>query len=152
MDWPRSLVHMDIITFSHFSEMLGPGLRLYMWLYDKGKKSKVSAPPHFYYMITYVLKVVNHEPRFHTNMKMTFLLTLNKYWRKSRNLCSRWLFISITHTSDRLCCYDTMKTLSLFSVVLGDSQAMAAWRKLTTVEIFSMGFRMNRSELERGTI
>jgi len=47
-------------------EMTGPGPRVYMWLDDKGKKSKLSAPQYVDYVMTYVQKVVNDETVFPT--------------------------------------------------------------------------------------
>lgn len=47
-------------------EMIGPGPRVYMWLDDRGKKSKLSAPQYVDYVMTYVQKTVNDETVFPT--------------------------------------------------------------------------------------
>lgn len=47
-------------------EMTGPGPRIYMWLDERGKKSKLSAPQYVDYVMTFVQKVVNDETVFPT--------------------------------------------------------------------------------------
>ena len=40
---------------------VGPGQRTYMWVDEKGKKSKLSAPQYVDYVMTYV-QVSHHSP------------------------------------------------------------------------------------------
>lgn len=56
----------EFCTLTTCPEMTGPGPRVYMWLDDRGKKSKLSAPQYVDYVMTYVQKVVNDETMFPT--------------------------------------------------------------------------------------
>merc|ERR1712025_654459 len=74
-------------------EMTGPGPRLYMWLDDKGKKSKLSAPQYVDYVMTYVQKVVDDETVFPTKHGNEFPANFEVVLRKVQKL----LFHVIAH-------------------------------------------------------
>lgn len=56
----------EFCTLSSCPDMLLPGPRQCMWVDDKGKKSRVSAPQYVDYVMTFVQKVVNDESMFPT--------------------------------------------------------------------------------------
>merc|ERR1712079_74894 len=74
-------------------EMTGPGPRVYMWLDDKGKKSKLSAPQYVDYVMTYVQKVVNDEAMFPTKHGNEFPANFDQVLRKIQKL----LFHVVAH-------------------------------------------------------
>ena len=67
--------------------------RLYMWLDDKGKKSKISAPQYVDYVMTYVQKVVNDEATFPTKHGNEFPANFDQVLRKIQKL----LFHVVAH-------------------------------------------------------
>ena len=74
-------------------EMVGPGPRTYMWLDDKGKKSKLSAPQYVDYVMTYVQKVVNDESVFPTKHGNEFPANFETVLKKVQKL----LFHVVAH-------------------------------------------------------
>ena len=74
-------------------EMVGPGPRTYMWLDDKGKKSKLSAPQYVDYVMTYVQKVVNDESVFPTKHGNEFPANFDIVLKKVQKL----LFHVVAH-------------------------------------------------------
>ena len=73
--------------------MVGPGPRTYMWLDDKGKKSKLSAPQYVDYVMTYVQKVVNDETVFPTKHGNEFPANFESVLKKVQKL----LFHVVAH-------------------------------------------------------
>ena len=67
--------------------------RLYMWLDDKGKKSKISAPQYVDYVMTYVQKVVNDEATFPTKHGNEFPSNFDQVLKKIQKL----LFHVVAH-------------------------------------------------------
>lgn len=91
-----NLLYGTISEFCNLSscpEMLGPGPRLYMWLDDKGKKSKISAPQYVDYVMTYVQKVVNDEATFPTKHGNEFPSNFDQVLKKIQKL----LFHVVAH-------------------------------------------------------
>lgn len=74
-------------------EMVGPGPRTYLWLDEKGKKNKLSAPQYADYVMTYVQKVVNDETSFPTKHGKEFPNQFDQVLRKVQKL----LFHVIAH-------------------------------------------------------
>ena len=64
-----------------------------MWLDDKGKKSKISAPQYVDYVMTYVQKVVNDEATFPTKHGNEFPANFEQVLRKIQKL----LFHVVAH-------------------------------------------------------
>jgi len=56
----------EFCTLSSCPDMVVPGPRQYMWVDDKGKKSRVSSPQYVDYVMTLVQKSVNDESLFPT--------------------------------------------------------------------------------------
>jgi len=56
----------EFCTPSSCPDMLGPGPRQYLWVDEKGKKSRLSAPQYIDYIMTYVQKTINDESTFPT--------------------------------------------------------------------------------------
>jgi len=83
----------EFCTLSSCPEMTGPGPRLYMWLDDKGKKSKLSAPQYVDYVMTYVQKVVNDETVFPTKHGNEFPANFETVLKKVQKL----LFHVVAH-------------------------------------------------------
>jgi len=74
-------------------EMTGPGPRVYLWLDEKSKKVKLSAPQYTDYVMTYVQKVVNDEVSFPTKHGKEFPVQFDQVLRKVQKL----LFHVIAH-------------------------------------------------------
>jgi len=74
-------------------DMVGPGPRTYMWVDDKGKKSKISAPQYVDYVMTYVQKVVNDESVFPTKHGNEFPANFDIVLKKVQKL----LFHVVAH-------------------------------------------------------
>ena len=68
-------------------------LRTYMWVDDKGKKSKISAPQYVDYVMTYVQKVVNDESVFPTKHGNEFPANFDIVLKKVQKL----LFHVVAH-------------------------------------------------------
>lgn len=83
----------EFCNLSSCPEMTGPGPRLYMWLDDKGKKSKLSAPQYVDYVMTYVQKVVNDETVFPTKHGNEFPANFETVLKKVQKL----LFHVVAH-------------------------------------------------------
>lgn len=83
----------EFCNLSSCPEMLGPGPRTYMWLDDKGKKSKLSAPQYVDYVMTYVQKVVNDETVFPTKHGNEFPANFDTVLKKVQKL----LFHVVAH-------------------------------------------------------
>lgn len=91
-----NLLYGTVSEFCNLStcpEMLGPGPRLYMWLDDKGKKNKISAPQYVDYVMTYVQKVVNDEATFPTKHGNEFPANFDQVLKKIQKL----LFHVVAH-------------------------------------------------------
>merc|ERR1711962_657414 len=73
--------------------MTGPGQRMYMWVDEKGKKSKLSAPQYVDYVMTYVQKTVNDETLFPTKHGHEFPPNFDQILRKVQKL----LFHVVAH-------------------------------------------------------
>lgn len=56
----------EFCTSSSCPDMVGPGPRQYLWVDDKGKKSRVTSPQYVDYVMTFVQKTVNDETLFPT--------------------------------------------------------------------------------------
>jgi len=56
----------EYCTQSSCPDMMGPGPRNYMWIDEKGKKSRLSAPQYVDYVMTYCQKTINDETVFPT--------------------------------------------------------------------------------------
>lgn len=56
----------EFCTSSSCPDMVGPGPRQYIWVDEKGKKSRVNAPQYVDYVMTFVQKTVNDETLFPT--------------------------------------------------------------------------------------
>merc|ERR1712141_480296 len=56
----------EFCTPSSCPDMVGPGPRQYLWVDEKGKKSRLSAPQYIDYIMTYVQKTINDEGTFPT--------------------------------------------------------------------------------------
>jgi len=74
-------------------DMIGPGPRTYLWLDEKGKKNKLSAPQYVDYVMTYVQKVVNDESTFPTKHGNEFPSQFDQVLRKVQKL----LFHVVAH-------------------------------------------------------
>merc|ERR1712137_18495 len=83
----------EFCNLSSCPEMTGPGPRLKMWLDDKGKKSKLSAPQYVDYVMTYVQKVVNDETVFPTKHGNEFPANFETVLKKVQKL----LFHVVAH-------------------------------------------------------
>lgn len=83
----------EFCNLSSCPDMLGPGPRLYMWLDEKGKKSKLSAPQYVDYVMTYVQKTVNDETLFPTKHGHEFPANFDQILRKIQKL----LFHVVAH-------------------------------------------------------
>jgi len=91
-----NLLYGTISEFCNLSscpDMVGPGPRTYMWLDEKGKKNKLSAPQYTDYVMTYVQKVVNDESSFPTKHGKEFPNQFDQVLRKVQKL----LFHVIAH-------------------------------------------------------
>ena len=75
------------------SPQMGPGQRVYMWLDEKGKKSKLSAPQYVDYVMTYVQKTVNDETLFPTKHGHEFPSNFDQILRRIQKL----LFHVVAH-------------------------------------------------------
>jgi len=73
--------------------MTGPGQRMYMWVDEKGKKSKLSAPQYVDYVMTYVQKTVNDETLFPTKHGHEFPSNFDQILRRIQKL----LFHVVAH-------------------------------------------------------
>ena len=71
----------------------GPGQRVYMWVDEKGKKSKLSAPQYVDYVMTYVQKTVNDETLFPTKHGHEFPSNFDQILRRIQKL----LFHVVAH-------------------------------------------------------
>ena len=67
--------------------------RTYLWLDEKGKKNKLSAPQYVDYVMTYVQKVVNDESTFPTKHGNEFPANFDQVLRKIQKL----LFHVVAH-------------------------------------------------------
>lgn len=56
----------EFCTPSSCPDMVGPGPRQYLWVDEKGKKSRLSAHQYIDYSMTYVQKTINDEATFPT--------------------------------------------------------------------------------------
>jgi len=56
----------EYCTQSSCQDMMGPGPRNYMWIDEKGKKCRLSAPQYVDYVMTYCQKTINDETVFPT--------------------------------------------------------------------------------------
>lgn len=83
----------EFCNLSSCPDMLGPGPRIYMWLDEKGKKSKLSAPQYVDYVMTYVQKTVNDETLFPTKHGHDFPTNFDQVLRKIQKL----LFHVVAH-------------------------------------------------------
>ena len=86
--------HINLIygTVSEFCspgncpEMAGPGNRTYVWIDDKGKKSKVNAPQYVDYIMTLAQKTINDEAVFPTKHGVQFPTTFEVTVKKLHKL------------------------------------------------------------------
>jgi len=83
----------EFCNLSSCPDMLGPGPRHYLWLDEKGKKSKLSAPQYVDYVMTYVQKTVNDETLFPTKHGHEFPPNFDQILRKIQKL----LFHVVAH-------------------------------------------------------
>jgi len=84
-----NLIYGTVSEFCNLStcpDMMGPGPRLYMWLDEKGKKSKISAPQYVDYVMTYVQKTVNDETVFPTKHGHEFPANFDQILRRIQKL------------------------------------------------------------------
>ncbi len=66
--------------------MTGPGPRQYLWVDDKGKKTRLSAPQYIDYIMTFVQKTINDETIFPTKHGVDFPSTFESYLKKTHRL------------------------------------------------------------------
>lgn len=93
--------HINLIygTISEFCnsttcpDMVGPGPRIYMWVDEKGKKSRLSAPQYIDYIMTYVQNTINDESIFPTKHGNDFPVSFENYVKKIHKL----LFHVLSH-------------------------------------------------------
>ena len=78
---------------SAYTFQTGPGQRVYMWVDEKGKKSKLSAPQYVDYVMTYVQKTVNDETLFPTKHGHEFPSNFDQILRRIQKL----LFHVVAH-------------------------------------------------------
>lgn len=76
----------EFCTPSTCGDMLGPGPRQYLWVDEKGKKSRLSAPQYIDYIMTYVQKTINDESTFPTKHGNDFPLMFEAHIRKIHRL------------------------------------------------------------------
>lgn len=76
----------EFCTQSTCPEMCGPGPRVYQWVDDRGKKSRVSAPQYIDYIMTYVQKTINDESIFPTKQGQEFPTAFDSHIRKIHRL------------------------------------------------------------------
>jgi len=91
-----NLLYGTVSEFCNLStcpDMMGPGQRVYMWLDEKGKKSKLSAPQYVDYVMTYVQKTVNDETLFPTKHGHEFPSNFDQILRRIQKL----LFHVVAH-------------------------------------------------------
>ena len=73
-----------------------------MWVDDKGKKSKISAPQYVDYVMTYVQKVVNDETVFPTKHGNEFPANFDVVLKKVQKLRQRSMeFVKLTTVKAR---------------------------------------------------
>lgn len=83
----------EFCTLSSCPDMVGPGPRQYMWMDDKGKKSRLSSPQYVDYVMTYVQKTANDESIFPTKHGHEFPPNFDQIIKKIHRL----LFHVIAH-------------------------------------------------------
>lgn len=83
----------EFCNLSSCPDMVGPGQRTYMWVDEKGKKSKLSAPQYVDYVMTYVQKTVNDELLFPTKHGHEFPTNFDQILRRIQKL----LFHVVAH-------------------------------------------------------
>lgn len=83
----------EFCTLSSCPDMVGPGPRQYMWMDDKGKKSRLSSPQYVDYVMTFVQKTANDEAIFPTKHGHDFPPNFDQIIRKIHRL----LFHVIAH-------------------------------------------------------
>jgi len=83
----------EFCTSSSCPDMVGPGPRQYMWVDDKGKKSRVTSPQYVDYVMTFVQKTVNDETLFPTKHGNEFPPNFDLIIRKIHRL----LFHVVAH-------------------------------------------------------
>jgi len=84
----------EFCTPSSCPDMVGPGPRQYLWVDEKGKKSRLSAPQYIDYIMTYVQKTINDEATFPTKHGNEFPTGFDSQIRKVHRL----LFHVLAHT------------------------------------------------------
>ncbi|ODM86876.1 MOB kinase activator-like 2 [Orchesella cincta] len=62
----------EFCTSSSCPDMNGPGMRLYPWYDEKGKKAKVSAPQYIDYVMTFIQNTIHDETMFPTKAASSF--------------------------------------------------------------------------------
>lgn len=83
----------EFCTLSSCPDMVGPGPRQYMWMDDKGKKSRLSSPQYVDYVMTFVQKTANDEAIFPTKHGHDFPPNFDQIIKKIHRL----LFHVIAH-------------------------------------------------------
>jgi len=83
----------EFCTSTSCPDMLGPGPRSYLWMDDRGKKSKVSAPQYVDFVMTFIQKTVNDETMFPTKHGNEFPANFQDIIKKVHRL----LFHVIAH-------------------------------------------------------
>lgn len=76
----------EFCTTSSCPDMMGPGPRQYLWVDEKGRKSKLSAPQYIDYIMTYVQKTINDESTFPTKHGNDFPSSFDTHIKKIHRL------------------------------------------------------------------
>ncbi|KAK7582601.1 hypothetical protein V9T40_014046 [Parthenolecanium corni] len=72
----------EFCTATGCPDMVGPGLRTYLWFDDKGKKTRLSAPQYVDYVMTFTQKTINDEAVFPTKYPHGFPSSFETIVRK----------------------------------------------------------------------
>lgn len=83
----------EFCTISVCLDMLGPGQKIYLWIDERGKKTKVSAPQYIDYVMTFIQKAISDEEVFPTKYAKDFPNSFESVVRK----IVRLLFHVVAH-------------------------------------------------------
>lgn len=76
----------EFCTPSSCPDMVGPGPRQYLWVDDKGKKTRLTAPQYVDLLMTYVQKTINDETIFPTKHGNDFPPSFDVHIRRIHRL------------------------------------------------------------------
>ncbi|KAI5732306.1 hypothetical protein M8J77_024661 [Diaphorina citri] len=83
----------EFCTMSECPDMSGPSFRTYLWVDEKGKKSRIAAPQYVDYVMTYIQKTIGDESNFPTKYGNEFPSNFESLARKILKL----LFHIVAH-------------------------------------------------------